>query len=127
MSETTGIGLPGSPTTLFDHALRLHQLAPGEPLHRDGEPYPDDGSHRHRKGPRTPEDRHSVGKDAAFILDAHFARASALPDALADAFHDVYIPIHPNEHIAAAAEKADRERVRQTGRWLVRHGTDRCS
>ncbi|GAA2535012.1 hypothetical protein ACPCK9_06865 [Streptomyces koyangensis] len=127
MSETTGIGLPGSPTTLFDHALRLHQLAPGGPLHRDGEPYPDDGLHRHRKGPRTPEARHLAGKDAALILDAHFASASAHPSELADAFHDVYVPIHPNEHIAAAAERADRERVRRTGRWLVRYGTDRCS
>lgn len=127
MSETTRTGLPGSPTTLFDHALRLHQLAPGKPLHRDGEPYPDDGLHRHRKGPQAPEDRHSAGKDAALILDAHFARDSALPGELADAFHDVYIPIHPNKHIAAAAERADGERVRQTGRWLVRHGTDRRS
>ncbi|WP_206300949.1 hypothetical protein [Streptomyces populi] len=127
MSETTGTGLPGSPTTLFDHALRLHRPAPGEPLRRDGEPYPDDGLHRHRKGPPIPEDRHSVGKDAALILDAHFARASALPGELADAFHDVHIPIHPNEHIAAAAERADGDRVRRTGRWLVRHGTDRCS
>ncbi|AJC52802.1 MULTISPECIES: hypothetical protein [Streptomyces] len=127
MSETTGIGLPGSPTALFDHALRLRQLAPGEPLPRDGEPYPDDGLHRRRQGPKTPKDRHSVGKDVAAILDAHFARACAVPSELADAFHDVYIPIHHNEHIAAAAQRADRERVRQTGRWLVRHGTDRCS
>ncbi|MEV7188332.1 hypothetical protein [Kitasatospora sp. NPDC093102] len=127
MSETTGTGLPGSPTTLFDHALRLHQLAPGEPLPRDGEPYPDDGLHRGRQGPKAPEDRHWVGKDAALILNAHFARTSALPSELADAFHDVYIPIHYNEHIAAAAEQADRDRVRRTGRWLVRYGTDRCS
>ncbi|WEV24983.1 hypothetical protein OYE22_07065 [Streptomyces sp. 71268] len=127
MSGTTGTGLPGSPTTLFDHALRLHELAPTEPLHRDGEPYPDDGAHRHRKGPRAPGDRRSAGKDAARILDTHFARASSLPDELADAFHDIYIPIHPNEHIATAAGRADRERVRHTGRWLVRHGADRCS
>jgi hypothetical protein len=46
---------------------------------------------------------------------------------LADAFHDVYIPIHPDELISAAAERADRRRVRATGRWLVRNGTDRCS
>ncbi|MFJ1706150.1 hypothetical protein [Kitasatospora sp. NPDC088346] len=127
MSGTTGPGLPGSPTTLFDHALRLHRLAPGEPLPRDGEPYPDDGSHRGRQGPKAPSDRRSVGKDAALVLKAHLARASALPSELADAFHDVYIPIHHNEHIAAAAEQADRDRVRRTGRWLVRHGTDRCS
>lgn len=68
-----------------------------------------------------------AGKDAALILDAHFASASAHPSELADAFHDVYVPIHPNEHIAAAAERADRERVRRTGRWLVRYGSDRCS
>ncbi|MER5348163.1 hypothetical protein ABT030_49605 [Streptomyces mirabilis] len=127
MSETTGTGLPGSPTSLFDHALQLHQLAPGEPLPRDGEPYPDDESHRHRRGPDAPEDRHSAGKDVALILDTHFARASAPLSELADAFHDVYVPIHRNEHIAAAAERADRESVRRTGRWLVRYGTDRCS
>ncbi|MDV9170961.1 hypothetical protein R6V09_12545 [Streptomyces sp. W16] len=127
MSETAGTALPGSPATLYEHALRLHQLAPGKPLPRDGEPYPDDRSHRGRRHPEAPEDRHSVGKDAALILDAHFARSSARPSELADAFHGVYIPIHQNEHIAAAAERADRERVRRTGRWLVRRGTDRCS
>jgi hypothetical protein len=68
-----------------------------------------------------------VGAEVALLLDAHFGRISALPSELADAFHDVYIPIHRNEHIAAAAERADRDRVRQTGRWLVRYGTDRCS
>ncbi|MFI2028378.1 hypothetical protein [Streptomyces buecherae] len=127
MSGTTGTGLPGSPTTLFDHALRLHELAPEKPLHRDGEPYPDDESHRRRRGLRAREGRRSAGKGAALILDRHFARASSLPAELADAFHDVYVPIHPNEHIAAVAERADRERVRHTGRWLVRHGVDRCS
>lgn len=127
MSGTTGTGLPGSPTTLFDHALRLHRHAPGKPLPRDGEPYPDDASHRLRQDPKAPRDRRAVGKDVARILDAHFARASAQPGALADAFHDVHVPIHPNEHIAAAADRADRERVRSTGRWLVRHGTDRSA
>ncbi|MEU6298870.1 hypothetical protein [Streptomyces erythrochromogenes] len=127
MSETTGTGLPGSPTTLFAHALLLHRLAPGEPLPRDGEPYPDDAKHRRRPQPEMPEDRRLAGKDAALILDAHFARRTALPSELADAFHDVYVPIHPNEHIAAAAGLADGERVRETGRWLVRHGTDRHS
>ncbi|WP_406413524.1 hypothetical protein [Streptomyces sp. NBC_01614] len=127
MSETTGTGLSGSPTSLFDHALQLHQLAPGEPLPRDGEPYPDDELHRCRRGPEAPEDRHSVGKDVALILDRHFARASALPSELANAFHNVYVPIHHNEHIAAAAERAARESVRRTARWLVRYGTDRCA
>ncbi|CAL9580795.1 hypothetical protein [Streptomyces sp. enrichment culture] len=128
MSETPGTPRPGSPTTLFDHALRLHRLTPDKPLPRNGEPYPDDDSHRRRRRrPKPPEDRHSAGKDVALLLDAHFARPSALPGELADAFHDVRIPLHPDEHIAAAARRADGERVRRTGRWLVRHGTDRCS
>jgi hypothetical protein len=127
MSETAGTQLPGSLTTLFEHALQLHRLVPGEPLPRDGEPYPDDALHRRRPRPEGPEDRRLAGKDAARILDAHFASTSAPPSELAHAFHDVYVPIHPKEHIAAAAERADRERVRETGRWLVRHGTDRCS
>ncbi|WP_427924599.1 hypothetical protein [Streptomyces sp. cg40] len=127
MSATAGPGLPGSPTTLFDHALRLHRLTPGKPLARNGEPYPDDGRHRGRREPRAPVDRSLAGQDAALILDAHFAQFAALPGELADAFHDVYVPSRPNDHIAAAAERADRERVRRTGRWLVRHGTDRCA
>ncbi|MFD8549806.1 hypothetical protein [Streptomyces sp. NPDC059649] len=127
MSETTGTEVPGSQTTLFEYALQLHRLAPDEPLPRDGEPYPDDAAHRRRHRPKAPQDRRFAGKDPALILDAHLARSSALPSALVDAFHDVYVPIHHNEHIAAVAQRADRDRVRETGRWLVRHGTDRCA
>ncbi|MFI8768111.1 hypothetical protein ACIGN6_24810 [Streptomyces sp. NPDC053792] len=127
MSETAGMQLPGSQTTLFEHALQLHQQAPGEPLPRDGEPYPDDALHRRWPQPKAPKDRRLAGKDAALVLDAHFARTSALPSELVGAFRDIYVPIHPNEHIASAAERANRRRVRETGRWLVRHGTDRCS
>ncbi|MFD8454561.1 hypothetical protein [Streptomyces coelicoflavus] len=63
----------------------------------------------------------------ALLLDTHFARGSASPGELAAVCHDVHIPIHPDEHITAAAERADGRRARETGRWLVRHGTDRCS
>ncbi|WP_030859614.1 hypothetical protein [Streptomyces sp. NRRL F-2747] len=127
MSETTGTNPPGSRTTLFEHALRLHRLAAAEPLPRDGEPYPDDASHRGRPEPKAPRDRRAAGRDAARVLDAYFARSTSLPGAWADAFHDVHVPIHPDEHIAAAAARAHGEHVRETGRWLVRHGTDRCS
>ncbi|CRK56872.1 hypothetical protein [Alloactinosynnema sp. L-07] len=61
----------------------------------------------------------------AAILDRHFGDPDATPRELADAFHDVAVPIHQNDHIAAAALRADRRRVRHTGRWLVRHSTDR--
>jgi len=65
--------------------------------------------------------------EAAAVLDAYFARPDAEPDELAWAFHGAYVPIHRNEHIAAAALRADLPKVQQAGRWLVRHSPDRCS
>ncbi|GAB3833159.1 hypothetical protein ACFPIJ_08875 [Dactylosporangium cerinum] len=114
-------------TALFDHALRLQQLHPDTPLPRDGEPFPDEAAHPDRQPARTREGPRRKGAGAAAVLDAHFADADATPADLVDAFHDVYVPIHRNDHIAAAALRAGRKRVRRTGRWLVRHSTDRCS
>ncbi|WP_433471678.1 hypothetical protein ACQPZP_22325 [Spirillospora sp. CA-142024] len=37
------------------------------------------------------------------------------------------VPVHCNDHITAAALRADRERVQEAGRWLVRHSPDQCS
>ncbi|MER7757203.1 hypothetical protein [Kitasatospora sp. NPDC097643] len=113
--------------SLFDHAMQLHQQAPDKPLPRDGEPYPDGAQHRRRRPPKPPKDRRAEGAKVARILAKHFARPSSPPSALADVFHDVYVPIHPNADIARVALGVDIGRVRRTGRWLVRHGTDRCS
>ena len=44
---------------------------------------------------------------------------------LAETLTGLYVPIHHNEDIAAAALRADSDRVRRTGRRLVRHGHDR--
>lgn len=106
--------------TLFDHALRLHRQDPGSALPRDGEPYPDVDTQ-----PAPHSDPRLRGADVAALLDSHFARSGAQPADLAGAFRDIHVPIHRNDHITAAAMRADRERVRRTGRWLVRHGTDR--
>lgn len=65
--------------------------------------------------------------EAARLLAGHFANPAAQPRELALAFHGLYVPIHPNGHIDAAAEDADRDRALETGRWLVRNGTDRCA
>ncbi|MEO3858118.1 hypothetical protein [Acrocarpospora sp. B8E8] len=125
MSETPEPGLLGNQKSLYEHALQLHRLHPGSVLSNDGKPYPDCDSH-HRRSPGS-DDYRRQGADAAAVLDAFFARTGATPDELAWAFHDVDVPIHRNEHITAAALRADRERVQQTGRWLVRHSPDRCS
>ncbi|WP_243744988.1 hypothetical protein [Streptomyces hainanensis] len=127
MSAAVGHGLPEPRTSLFDYALRLHEQTPDKPLPRDGEPYPDDGPHRRRPRPKPPEDRRTAGAGIARILDEHFAQPSAPPSALTGAFHDIYVPIHRNDDIANAAHRADADRVRSTGRWLVRHATDRCA
>lgn len=124
MSATTERGPLGPRTSLFAHALTLHRQCPDSPLPRDGEPYPDEGRQRQHP-PRTRQEQRLVGADVAAVLDRHFARPDAQPGDLADAFVDLDVPIHHNEHIAAAALRADRQRVRQTGRWLVRHATDR--
>ncbi|MGW1374196.1 hypothetical protein ACWD6P_07950 [Streptomyces sp. NPDC002446] len=124
MSETSGTGLPGPQTTLFRHALRLHQQTPHTPLPRDGEPYPDEERRQREPRPRAPRDRKLVGVDVARILDDHFAAPSTVPSALNDRFPGVYVPIHPNEHITAAARTAGQVRAGEAGRWLVRNGID---
>lgn len=120
MSGTPGPGPLGNHGSLYDHALRLHRRHPDAALPNDGKPYPDGGAHG-RPDPEAEDDRRR-GSGAAAILDAHFARPDAAPQDLTWAFPDV--PIHPNEHITAAALRADLERVRETGSWLVRHSPD---
>ncbi|WP_329378502.1 hypothetical protein OG625_10115 [Streptomyces sp. NBC_01351] len=127
MSGTTGKPVRRAPITLFDHALRLHRASPDRPFAREGQPYPDESVHRGRDSPEAPADRSLIGEDVARVLDAHFARAAAEPRELAFSFHKLCLPSHRNEHIAAAARRADLDRVLRTGRWLVRNGIDSCA
>ncbi|MDX8030409.1 hypothetical protein SK803_09320 [Lentzea sp. BCCO 10_0856] len=114
---------PGSLGSLFDHALALHRQFPDDPLPRDGSPYPDDARYRAR-GDRS-QNLRTAGADAAAVLDWYFASSEASLEQLAEKLADLQVPIHRNDHITAAALRADRARVRRTGRWLVRHGRDR--
>jgi hypothetical protein len=112
--------------SLYDYALLLHERSPDGPLPRDGEPYPDGKQH----GRLPSDDREfwrNEGVAAAAVLDRHFADPHARPADLVGPLHEVDVPIHQNHHIAAAALRADRQRVLDTGRWLVRHGSDRCA
>jgi hypothetical protein len=112
-----------APGSLFEHALALHQQFPHGPLPRDGSPYPDDARYRASRHP--PQDLRTAGADVAAALDAHFSSADTTPERLAEALAGLDIPFHRNDHITAAALRADRDRVRRTGRWLVRHSRDR--
>jgi hypothetical protein len=124
---TAGPQAPETRRTLFDHASELHRQAPDLPLPRDGEPFPDDHAHRGVPRPKFPKHQVREGMDVAGLLAEHFASPHAQPHELALAFHGLYVPIHPNGHIDFAAENADRDRVLDTGRWLVRNGADRCA
>lgn len=42
-------------------------------------------------------------------------------------FCEIDVPAHRNDHVVAAALRADPERVQETGRRLVRHSPERCS
>lgn len=121
MSGTPGTGLPDTRTPLFLHALRLHRLTPDEPLFRGGEPFP--GTERRRQRTRPSDlDRGSV--EAAGILADFFLDARMPPHRLALALRDVPSHSRHDERIAAVARGAPAARARETGRWLVRHGTD---
>lgn len=113
-----------SADSVFDYALRLHRQDPDSDLPDDGA-YPAASVPRRRPRSRDRNDWRTGGADVAAILDRYFADSSAAPSQLVDAFGEVDVPIHRNEHIAAAALRADRKRVRRTGRWLVRHSTDK--
>ncbi|MEU5510363.1 hypothetical protein [Streptomyces fungicidicus] len=122
MSETSGTGLPGTPTTLFQHALRLHRLTPDAPLVRSGEPFP--GTKRRRRQRGQPFDPSRGDADAAKVLDTYFLDTRVSPRQLAIKLRDVPVSSRYSERIGAAALRAPTARARETGRWLIRHGTD---
>jgi len=114
--------------TLLGHAFELSGRYPGQPLPRDGYPFPDDDEHRRRgRIPRAPEDPRRAGAAVSRILIKHFVAADPHPSRLAAAFHHVHVPIYPRGHIKWAAREAGRDRALETGRWLIRNGTDRCA
>ncbi|MEU6949728.1 hypothetical protein ABZ957_31535 [Streptomyces sp. NPDC046316] len=124
MSETSGTAEPGTPTTLFEHALRLHRLTPDAPLFRGGAPLP--GAERPRPGARKkpPLGYAQGGVDAARVLDAYFDDTGAPPRELARRLRGLPVPVRHDERISDAALRAPAGRARETGRWLIRHGTD---
>ncbi|MEU8256689.1 hypothetical protein AB0C06_20780 [Micromonospora inaquosa] len=108
MSVTTEPGSLGPQIALFEHALRLHQHDRDSPVPRDGDLHPDDALHRcRRQRPQTRKDQRLRGVKVAAVLDLLLGKADASPSELADAFCEFDVPIHPNEHIAAAALCAD--------------------
>ncbi|MEV1116753.1 hypothetical protein AB0I91_16910 [Actinosynnema sp. NPDC049800] len=117
MSGTTGAG---PRISLYEHAVRLHEQHPDRPLPNEGRPFPGEPRAKRHSGQGG---RRRVGADVAKALDRHFAGDDP-PQALAEAVRDLDVPIFRNDRMTAAARRADRERVRETGRWLVRHGPD---
>jgi len=107
VAAVPGPGLPGFQVSIFEHAQRLHAGHPDAPLPADGNPFPDDPPHRRQPRRPWPEPASRAGAEAAAVLDEYFARSAAEPSGLEFAFHDLLVPIHWNEHVAAAAWRAD--------------------
>jgi hypothetical protein len=122
---TPAVG-PEQAASLFEHALSCTGNVRTGRFRGTEKPFPDAAADD-RESPQAPGQRRE-GVAVAEILDRHFARPDAEPSELVYAFHDVYVPaVSRNPHVDAAALRADRERVRAAGRWLVRHSGDRCS
>ncbi|MBC9718339.1 hypothetical protein H9Y04_38020 [Streptomyces sp. TRM66268-LWL] len=104
----------------------LHRSTPDDPLPRKAqlELERKDSAHPQQN---SAEDYRLAGAPVAALLGRHFTRPAAHSRELLHAFHEIHVPIHPNEHIRAAVQRADVRRVRRTGRWLVRNGTDHCA
>ncbi|MBR7832069.1 hypothetical protein KDL01_02295 [Actinospica durhamensis] len=106
------------PVSLFDHAQRLFALTPDGPLPDGGEPLPDSGDspwppHRERKAALAALLREFIATPAWTPADLH-ERCMSL------AVHGRDVP--KVWHELAPEPSA---RLRDTARWLVRHGTDR--
>src|SRR5688500_12753322 len=101
--------------SLYEHALAMHREFPDEPLPRDGYPFPDEDFYRAttQQIRRRNRDQRKIGVDVASALDEHFS-TNASPARLAGTLADLHVPIHHNDHIAAAALRADRSQVRRT-------------
>jgi hypothetical protein len=111
---------------LLEHARRLHEASPDAPLPRDGYPFPDESKHRRRRSPR-PSSWRAQGIAAADIITDYLATPHDDLIRVEAAFHEVDVPIHRNEHIVAAALRADQDTVHDVGRWLVEQARDRCA
>ncbi|MFJ5991575.1 hypothetical protein [Lentzea sp. NPDC092896] len=113
--------------SLYEHALALHREFPEEPLPRDGYPFPDEDLHRatSRRLRKRGHSQRKIGVDVASALGDHFSAKKSSPARLARTLAGLDVPIHRNDHIAAAALRARRSEVRRTGRWLVRHSDNR--
>ncbi|MFJ2264062.1 hypothetical protein ACIOKD_38250 [Streptomyces sp. NPDC087844] len=62
--------------------------------------------------------------DAAAVLDEFFAGPGVSPRELSARLEGVHVPVRSNKHISAAVLRAPAAGARESGRWLVRHGSD---
>ncbi|MFD8952035.1 hypothetical protein ACFV0B_24650 [Streptomyces xanthophaeus] len=130
MSETPETRLPEGPTTLYQHALRMHRQTPDRP--HPGSTIPWRHWQRRRRGTERQQPVESVTDgaggtdsiDAARVLDAYFDDTAATPRELAERLGAVPGSTCYEDNVGDAARRAPAARAREAGRWLVRHGTE---
>jgi hypothetical protein len=113
--ERSALGHPGS---LFEHAQRLHRLAPDGPLPDGGRPFPDSGDR-----PRVP---YSERRRALAAVLREFTSDPALaPQDLHERCTHLAIKAPDVTKVLQDLAPEPSRRLLQTGRWLAENGTDR--
>ena len=108
----------GHPVSLFEHARRLHQLAPDGPLPDGGRPFPDSGDY---PGVSYSERRQAL---AAVLREFTSDPALAPQDLHERCTHLAIKALDVTQVLQDLAPEPSR-RLLRTGRWLARNGTDR--
>jgi hypothetical protein len=106
------------PVSLFDHARRLLAETPDGPLPHGGKPLPDRGAslrlaHRERKGA------------LAGLLKEFISAPTITPSELHDQCINLAVGGGDVRQVVNELDLGPSPRLRETGRWLVQHGTDR--
>lgn len=123
MSAVDERGALDRPMSLLEHATRLQQQNPNDPLPCGGRPYPDDGTQPRRPERRAPASERTTALLA--VLEAFMSDPSASLQRLHDELSRLDLFGSTVETAIDKLPALDTERIRETGAWLVRHATDR--
>ncbi|MFF4772511.1 hypothetical protein ACFY05_06600 [Microtetraspora fusca] len=110
--------------SLFDHASRLHERTPDQPLPDGGCPYPDEIADHDRR-----DDTVSPAENRAALLstlEAFFTTPDRSVQALHDRISALRMPVWMiRPKVLGDMPWLHQDLTRQAGLWLARHATDR--